>query len=468
MNASKIFVKIIVTSIIILALKCQVLNAQTIPLTFKGEASGGTLILGVLTDYGTRSVTIQTLPSESAESVAKRLAEKITINHADPDCPENKRLWLGKGSTSSGPTFKLVSTLNNYYLTGTETGLGIPESPSFLTCSYDEQAELLKLAWENPSDTYDKIFITLIWRERGSSRTIRKTISGNETSFMAYRGQIKTRSSQMDVNNLFIAVVGFCDGIMSGPSIIHMKGQYQDEAFVIPSGDTVLPNWRAWGSKTEKGMKASFKIGKRYDAIGYIPRDGLDAKPLYQVIKADPSGSVGIYRKFLGLTPGHTYRITAALSTLQMNTIKDDWSLDLYAARNGPQGRKLTFEQMAAKAPLPNGKMGRRAGRVATFGKSGKRKRIIGPIFRLMKSRSRRNNGDEEGVDVTLPPGIDSLTVWLRFECSDPAGAIGFMGVGVEDITSSSQSKMGSSGRKPNTRDSHRFFFLTPRLILDT
>lgn len=450
MNASKIFAKILITSMIILALNCQESNAQTNPLTFKGEASGGTLILGVLTDYGTRSVTIQTSPGESAESVAKRLAEKITANHADPDCPENKRLWLGKrGSKSSGPTLKLVSTLDNYYLTGTETGLGIPESPSFLTCAYDEQADTLRLAWENPSNTYDKIFITLIWRERGFSRTIRKSISGNETSFIAYRGQIKTSSSQMDVNNLLIAVVGFRDGIMSGPSIIHMKGHYQDEAFVIPSGDTVLPNWCAWGSKRGQVMKAPFKMGKRYDAFDYLPRDGLEEKPFYQLIEADPSGPIGIYRKFLGLKPGHIYRITAALSTLQMHTMMSDWSLDLHAAHNGPQGRKLTLEQLAAKAPLPNGKMGRRAGRIASFWKFGKSKKITPPIFGLMKSRSPRNNDDEEGVDVTLPPGVDTLTVWLRFECSDPAGAIGLMGVGIEDITYSSQSKMGNPGRKP-------------------
>jgi len=117
-------------------------------------------------------------------------------------------------------------------------------------------------------------------------------------------------------------------------------------------------------------------------------------------------------------------------------------------AHNGPGGRQLTLEQLAGKAPLPNGKMSRRAGRIAVFGKS---ERMIGPIFRLEKSRSRSNDGDEEGVDVTLPPSVDTLTVWLRFECSDPAGAVGFMGVGIEDITSG-QSKTGNPGREPVLR----------------
>ena len=108
----------------------------------------------------------------------------------------------------------------------------------------------------------------------------------------------------------------------------------------------------------------------------------------------------------------------------------------LCAAHNGTQGRKLTLEQLAAKTPLPNGKMGRQAGRVATFGKFGKSKKITPPIFVLIMSQSPRNNNDEEGIDVALPPGVDTLTVWLRFECSDPTGAVGFMGVGIEDITS--------------------------------
>ena len=69
---------------------------------------------------------------------------------------------------------------------------------------------------------------------------------------------------------------------------------------------------------------------------------------------------------------------------------------------------------------------------LAAFGKG---MTMTGQGFRLVRTRPRRRDIDEEGVDVTLPASVDTLTVWVRFECSDANGEVGFMGVGIEDIT---------------------------------
>ncbi|GAI80678.1 unnamed protein product [marine sediment metagenome] len=52
--------------------------------------------------------------------------------------------------------------------------------------------------------------------------------------------------------------------------------------------------------------------------------------------------SAGVKRKFLGLTPGHTYRVSARLNTLEMDSGQGDWSVSLHAAYNPPGGADLT------------------------------------------------------------------------------------------------------------------------------
>ncbi len=450
MNTKKILSKITLASLILITINCMVINAQTVPLTFKGEASGGTLILGVIQDLMPLYVSIETSPGESADSVAKRLADKITSTQTSPNVSIEKKLWIGPGSVSSGPTLQVVSTLDHYYLAGTETGLGIPEPPVFLTIVYDQQADKLKLSWENSAKDYNYIFVNMIWRERGSPYIVRKALSGNTTSYEIKRKEITTRFRTADVNDLLICLTAYRDGIVSAPSAIHINGQYQDEAFIIPFGQTTMPNWRVWNSTGKQGNKSFLKVRERFEPVEYKPEYGLEEKPFYQVLKANPKGPIGLYRKFLGLTPGHTYRITAALSTLEMHASESDWSLDICVAHNGPRGKNLIPEQLAGEASLANQKWGRDrpSGSFASFGKN---RKTTGPGFRLVKSRTPRNEREKEGVDITLPPGVDTLTVWLRFKCSDPDGAVGFMGAGIEDITTSQTQKKGNTGhdRRP-------------------
>ena len=254
---------------------------------------------------------------------------------------------------------------------GTETGLGIPPAPLFLTAICDKTAEELRLYWENPDGAYDEIFATVL-SERGH-QSFQTHVPGASDSLVVSRKNIPDGFSDMQ-----IAVVGCRNGIVSAPAAMHVMNHYQDEAFAIPFARGVMPNWAAWqGRRVEAGTgipkgrnkdrdgKPFFKAVKRWDDT-YYADDGLDAKPFYQVIKADPLGPLGVYRKFLGLTPGHTYRLTAAFSTLELDyNPKNEWAFSVHASYNPPDGKNLTANQMSGNAPLPNGRKGPEGGVVS-------------------------------------------------------------------------------------------------------
>jgi hypothetical protein len=221
--------------------------------------------------------------------------------------------------------------------------------------------------------------------------------------------------------------------VPSNATAIHLtsNGYCQEETYGIPFFAGVAPNWTAWSS-TDKVDKAAFQQGDKYASVRrYKPVSALLTKPFYQVIKAPAKGVVhGVYRKFLGLSPGHTYRLTACLTTLNMDSAEDEWSLSLCAAPVGPGAESITSEQFAGRKPLPDGRSGPQAGRIAMFNRSNTTK----GNFQVVFSKAEEQNL-VHGSHITLPVGVDSLVVWARFECEDPNGEVGLSGVRLEDLT---------------------------------
>ncbi len=427
----------------IVVISCTVPATADYPLTFKGTASGRTLILGKIAFGGTRFVSIDTTPGESPESAARRLTEAIATANAAIDTSPNRTLWAGRIQPASGPNVRLPGYADTYYTAGTETGLGIPRAPLFLTAICDKTREELKLHWENADGAYDEIFATVLWRRGRES--FQAHVPGASNSLVVSRKNIPDGFSDMQ-----IAVVGCRNGIVSAPAAIHVMNHYQDEAFAIPFARGVMPNWAVWharqveaGAVVPKGQNEDlngrpfFKAARRWD-YAYYADDGLDAKPFYQVIRADPLHPLGIYRKFLGLTSGHTYRLTAALSSLELDyNPKNEWAFSVHASHGPPDGKSLTVNQMSGNTTLPDGSKGPAAGRIIASGRLGGHRigGSVGPGFRLPRNKPQAEDQTDDDTDVTLPDGIDTLIVWVRFECSDPDAEVGFMGVGLEDIT---------------------------------
>lgn len=397
-------------------------------LTFKGSASGGSLVLARTRNRTVKYISIDTSPGESAESVVRRLAETINMNNSR-DTKElqydSHILWVGGfKAVAEQNTLKLPSWLHTYALAGTEKGLGIPQSPLSLSCTYNEENEKIQLNWINPHGGYDYLLVSCYWTD--FDNRITRRIPGSSTNFTIDRKEIPINIEDMDFR-----VCGFRDNIPSNMAAIHVSGHSQEELFGIPFTDGIAPNWMAWSTAQEIDRNAFKQEEKFPNMQSYNPARALLTKPFYQVINAPSQGAFnGVYRKFLGLTPGHTYRITACVNTLEMDSVSGEWSLAVCATPSGSNGKDLTRQQLAGLAPLPDKNTGPNAGNIVSYARGKTTRRI----FELSFSGS-QTTGAHQNPHITVPPGTDSITVWVRFKSSDPKGKIAFSGVKLEDIS---------------------------------
>ncbi len=401
---------------------------STWDLTLKGAASGGSLVLAKTRNRTVKFVSIQTSPGEPAQSVVRRLAEAINVN-ISRDSKELRYdrdiLWTGGFKViAEENTLKLPLSPRDYVFAGTETGLGIPKRPLSLSCSYDKENDNIQLHWINPLGGYDFLLVTCYWTD--FDNRITRRISGSFTNFTIDRKEVPINIDDMDFR-----VCGFRDNIPSNMAAIHVSGHSQEELYGIPFTNGIAPNWMAWSTAQEIDRTAFQQDEKFPNMQSYNPARALLTKPFSQAINAPPQGVCnGVYRKFLGLTPGHTYRITACINTLEMDTAKGDWSLSLCAIPNGPDGKDLTNQQLGGLAALPGESTGPNAGRIVSYGR-GKTTR---GAFELLFSGG-QVAGAPQSSHITLPPGANTITVWVRFNCSDPEGKVAFSGVKLEDIS---------------------------------
>jgi hypothetical protein len=417
------------------------------------------------------NVSINTFAGEAPESVVNRLARAVVYSDAIfRRASRNPNAEAMVARMAQGSMLSIIGSNRNYFLAGTETGLGIPKPPLSLSTSYDGSARTIDVKWINPPDAvgYDSVYIR--WRYRRMPPDTPLSGGGDVVHgrLTAYTIKIPVEVKELDLD---VWLRGFrhemppdelrannipllTNAIPSDIAAIHVSsdGYGQEETYGIPFFTGVAPNWTAW-STTANTDKAAFEQGERYAGVRrYEPVKALLTNPYYQAIKAPPQGGEhGVYRKFLGLTPGHTYRLTACLSTLEMDSIKGDWSFSLHAAPNGPDGRDLTGQQMAGLAPLPDGRGGPQAGRVAVRGPDNTTKGAFELVFSGDKGA-----GDPQSSHITLPAGVDTLTVWVRFRCSDPKGKVGFSGVKLEDISAIENPKSPAQIRDEETAEEIR------------
>ena len=215
--------------------------------------------------------------------------------------------------------------------------------------------------------------------------------------------------------------------MFSPPASILASTNSQEELDAFPFYMGVAPNWSEWSDSTnpnaamcEEGMKTDVDIGVRGD-----PWD----KPLYQLIKTtQPGVQGGVWRRFLGLKPGHTHKIEVRVNALQMNAFTNDWTFSVHAAYDNPDGSGLTVAQMAGTAPLPDGTVGPAAGRIAFHGPG-----VTTKGEWKKRSTDKPGPGLEIG-NITLPEKVTSITVWLRHSGVGSTG-VGMDWIRVEDVT---------------------------------
>ncbi|MDD5326543.1 MAG: hypothetical protein PHY02_01865 [Phycisphaerae bacterium] len=377
--------------------------------TFTEKASGGTLIMSDTLNRNTPYVAIETVAGESAETAIARLAEAIdNTNPFD---------WFGfptgkKRVTSSGGELRgVLGGCGDYLFAGTETGLGIPRPPHSLTANYDLQLKKIALKWNNPPGGYDEIIIKFRWSNYDHMGG--DGLAGDAESYIIDLDKMPANTSDLD-----ILVNGVRNDIYSSAAAIHINNNIQEELYGIPFSSGLAPNWQRWSlDANEAGIKPQMGIrdelttvkGRRYNSITMA-----DKKPFYQIIESSVQGGTGgVYRKFIGLTPGHTYRVKARMAALSELKGKKQ-SVSVHASA----GCALSPRQMAGLDALPGGKKGSDACKL----KNADSKTIT------------KGKYGEYSDDITLPQDSNSITVWLRYT-GKGAGSVGLDWISLEDLS---------------------------------
>jgi hypothetical protein len=377
--------------------------------TFTGKASGGTLIMWDNLGRNARYVTVETIAGESAETAIERLAN--AIDNTDPflwEIPTGQKFVTSLNGELRG----IVGGCGDYMTAGTETGLGIPQPPHSLTANYDPNLKKITLKWINPSqDAYDLIRVRFHWSNYDHS-------GGDELAGNAESCVRDVSQKRMDMNDLDILVIGVRNDIPSNAAAIHINNNIQEELYGIPFTAGIAPNWQLWSLDKENAIEPQMGVKSQLARIKgqpYNPIKKPQDKPFYQIIRTGDKGSTGgIFRKFIGLTAGNTYRLSARLSILDADPNGKDWSYSLHAIADKPGIEKLTENQMAGIVSLPDGKSGPQASRL-----------------KVLDSTSRKY--EECSSDITLPEDSNSITVWLRLTGKNTSAA-GFDWIRLEDL----------------------------------
>jgi len=373
-------------------------------ITLNGTASGGTLVfVERLWGATPRYVSINTSAGESPADVATSLASAL-----------RETIPISFGSVKAfGPALRLPLTFGSEALAGTETGLGIPKPPLSLSGRYDPKSDQVILNWSNGAESYDELRVHL-----------NEAPAGTTTYPYASNGRFKTEYGRTYFVN------GVHGGVPSNYAIIDVSEHAQEELDCPPFYNGIMPNWSSWSSakgaaKFEQAVKPKVDLKELVQVPQNI--DGPDDKPFYQLIKTTaPTVQAGIWRKFLGLIPGHTYRLYARLNTLDMDTAKAEWSYSLHAAYNARSGADLTVDQLSGKSALPDGSTGVSAARIVQYGPS--------VTTKGEWSQSATGDAGSQVKDITLPDGVNTITVWVRHSGANTTG-VGIDWVKLEDLT---------------------------------
>ena len=226
----------------------------------------------------------------------------------------------------------------------------------------------------------------------------------------------------------------------SAPGLMHVTFSAQDELFSLPFYRGIAPNWQPWieGGAEEDGEwseglreSAARRSEKQYGSRYFLRIKQPGEKSCFQLVRTRRRGvAAGIWRKFLGLKPGHTYRVSVILSTLEMDKAEGDWYLSFHATASAKKDSTLAAEQMAGGAALPDGTKGPEAARIVCYGPGHTTK---GEWLLSSTAPEDASPGRQAG-DITLPDGVDTITVWLRHQAENSTG-VGYLYIKLEDLS---------------------------------
>jgi len=394
---------------------------------FAGIARGGDLAL-VEDHCGSKCgiCLIKTDPGSSAAEVVKRLVEAC---HSSPN--RSLRLAAFEGTVIYLPP-------GGYYITGSETGFAVLPPARFVTANYLPKDDRITVDW-------------VAGERRDEYLTINGSVfiqSGEHTGTASLEG-VCTRKrhdtrTETDVapnpSDLAVCVLkkkwapGLPLTFRARTARVHVSGTLQEDLDNVPFYGNVGPNWEPWCQagfqegdlRLYQGEKSEVPEKKRKLAFASSPETKFYCQ-MFE-IKKDVPAEGGIYRRYLGLIPGHKYRVYARFNTFEASAETGDWSLSFHACAD-PPGQGLTVNQMAGRDGLPNGATGPEASRIAVFQNGGQT--TAGKWARVSTGME---GAPPSAADITIPEGSTSISAWVRVKGSTP-NRFGMDWSALEDLT---------------------------------
>jgi hypothetical protein len=306
---------------------------------------------------------------------------------------------------------------------GTDAGFSVPAPATSLSASWIEQERKVVLRWVNPPSGYDRIYVK--YPGEGLMGGLRG-LPGSTTEYV--HSPTSPSEPVLWSSDVVALVVGYSkdDTPSNGTGIRFVNHMKQECLMNFPFTEGLAPGFQVW---TDRAAGGSTKVEQgELSGTASTANAGLSQpKGFYQVVKGNGTICGGVCRTFLGLTPGHGYRASARLNTLQAK--EGAWLWSFHAAPNPPGRHGLTAEQMAGIAELPDHTKGPTAGQVARYDYATSTKGQW-----VLRSSGTEGPGKSVG-DITLPQGCDSITLWFRLEGTNvPDTAVGVDSVSLEDL----------------------------------
>lgn len=411
-------------SLVLLAASHAQKTALVQHIRFRGHGVGGSLTLAPVGVSIPRSqafkfITIETAAGESPDSIAAKLS-------AASERTDGFRFLRSE-------SFGDIHGNDFYLVAGTEIGFGIPEAPMFLSMNFNPETRKTSLHWQNPVAGYDDLRIARVIEVNPA-----ETEWTDEFGVCRNRGIIQGFRSGIAYQDATPSNIGAIQTDEVNPCI-------QMEAGDPPFTANIACNWVRWEKVGGIG-EINYTEGQRESSFDDQLAHRAQRKANFQILLGHGDNVTGgTYRKFLGLAPGHTYRVSIRLNTLNMNP-SGNWSYSAHATHNGTAGT-LTPRQMAGLDPLPDGSLGGAAGRLVRYHSAGRPDVPPGPPSGLppgppagVKPNWTKGAWIESATggelpDITIPPGCDSLTVWLRLSGSGDISGVGMDWLALEDLT---------------------------------
>jgi hypothetical protein len=394
----------------------QFSRPATSSVTLQGQSSGGTLTLMKAPGLNYPYIIVTNQPGDTAAASLRRLAlrlkecSKCVEYFGDNPVAEGDSTLVLQGGFSNG-------RCSAWIFGGSEHGFSIPLPP--LAVSAWCNADRVKLNWTNPLDGYDTIALVY----QGIPWT---TLPGTATEYVH---DVSSGPDPFGVGDDVIFVVLGCKaGTPSNGAGVRLRKKAQLESLMnVPFTQGVAPNFQVWTYQTPPGGM-TFEQGELPGMEQQVDVRNFQGNGFCQVIKGNATFCGGVFRRFLGLMPGHTYQTSVRMNTLKTKK-EGDWGFSFHAAYNATNGENLTAEQMAGTVALPNGSRGLEAGEICRYGPT------TGTDGAWVLQTSGKSKRGETSTDVTLPSGVTSITIWLRFRGVDlGTGAVGFDALKLEDL----------------------------------